>query len=50
MSQGKSIRPFPFGKLPSEGDPDGEEEEDENRQIAMEARSKNFTPQIEKKP
>jgi len=50
MSQGKTIRSIPFRKLPSEGDPDGEEEEDENRQIGMEARSKKFTPQIEKKP
>ena len=30
MNQGKVIRSFSFRKLSSEGDPDGEEKEDEN--------------------
>lgn len=50
MDQGKTIRSFPFRKLPSQGDPDGKEKEDENRQIGMEARSKNFPLQIEESP
>jgi hypothetical protein len=36
MDQGKAIRPFPFRKLSSEGDPDGKKEKDENGQIGME--------------
>jgi len=37
MSQGKAVRSFPLRKLPSEGDPDGKKEKDENGQIGMEA-------------
>lgn len=37
MNRGKAIRSIPFRKLPSQGDPGGEEEEDENRQIGVEA-------------
>jgi hypothetical protein len=36
MGQGKAIRPFPFRKFSSEGDPDGKEKEDEDSQIGME--------------
>jgi hypothetical protein len=50
MSQGKTIRSIPLRKLPSQEDPDGEEEEDQDRQIGMEARSKKLTPQVEKEP
>ena len=50
MNQRKAIRSLSFRKLPSQGDPCGEEKEDENRQIGMEARGKKFTPQMEKKP
>jgi hypothetical protein len=47
MNQGKALRSLSFRKLPSQGDPDGEEKENENRQIGVEARSKNFPLQIE---
>jgi hypothetical protein len=39
MNQGEAIRSFPFRKFPSQGDSDGEEKKDENRQIGMETRS-----------
>jgi hypothetical protein len=47
MRQGKAIRPVSFGELPSEGDPDGEEKEDDNGQIGMDARSKDLSLQIQ---
>jgi hypothetical protein len=47
MNQGKAIRSLSFRKLPSQGDPYGEEKEDENPHIGVDARSKNFPLQIE---
>jgi hypothetical protein len=50
VRQGKAICSIPFREFPSQENPEGEEKEDQNRQIAMEARSKKISPQIEKKP
>jgi len=47
MSQGKAIRPIPFGKPPSQEDADRKEQEDENRHIGMQTRGKKSSLQIE---